>query len=203
MGPHRRPRPARTPPRPAAPRTHRLRLPGVQPDARHDRRPERRTPRPDGRPPPRPRRRPRGPRPGRTGRPRTPAPRPTLRRPTATRRHRPRPRHPPRVLFADEPTGALDRATGTQILRLLRDGVDQDGGTCVMVTHDPAAAAYADRVLLLTDGRLVDELHHPTARQVAEALARTGGSDGSDGSGGSSGSGSSVDQGSGTGGAER
>ncbi|MFD8598339.1 ABC transporter ATP-binding protein [Kitasatospora sp. NPDC059646] len=91
----------------------------------------------------------------------------------------------PRVLFADEPTGALDRTTGTQILRLLRDGVDHDGGTCVMVTHDPAAAAYADRVLLLTDGRLVDELHHPTARQVAEALAHASGPiDGGDGTGG-------------------
>ncbi|MFJ5924337.1 ABC transporter ATP-binding protein [Kitasatospora sp. NPDC092948] len=80
----------------------------------------------------------------------------------------------PRVLFADEPTGALDRTTGTQVLRLLRDGVDHDGTTCVMVTHDPAAAAHADRVLLLTDGRLVDELHRPTVRQVADALARTG-----------------------------
>ncbi|MFI9788829.1 ABC transporter ATP-binding protein [Kitasatospora sp. NPDC051984] len=81
----------------------------------------------------------------------------------------------PRVLFADEPTGALDRTTGTQILHLLRTAVDHDGTTCVMVTHDPTAAAHADRVLLLTDGQLVDELHHPTARQVADALAAAGG----------------------------
>ncbi|WP_081973893.1 ABC transporter ATP-binding protein [Kitasatospora phosalacinea] len=77
----------------------------------------------------------------------------------------------PRVLFADEPTGALDRTTGREVLALLREGVDHDGRTCVMVTHDPAAAAYADRVLLLADGRLVDELHHPTADRVAHALA--------------------------------
>ncbi|MFD5559188.1 ABC transporter ATP-binding protein [Kitasatospora griseola] len=77
----------------------------------------------------------------------------------------------PRILFADEPTGALDRTTGARILHLLREAVDRDGATCVMVTHDPTAAAHADRVLLLTDGRLVTELHHPTARQVADALA--------------------------------
>ncbi|OKJ03371.1 ABC transporter ATP-binding protein [Kitasatospora sp. CB01950] len=81
----------------------------------------------------------------------------------------------PRILFADEPTGALDRTTGTQILHLLRDTVDHHGTTCVMVTHDPAAAAHADRVLLLTDGRLVAELHHPTSHGVAEALAGLGG----------------------------
>ncbi|MFJ5231343.1 ABC transporter ATP-binding protein [Kitasatospora sp. NPDC088391] len=76
----------------------------------------------------------------------------------------------PPLLFADEPTGALDRATGREILTLLRTGVDHDGRTCVMVTHDPAAAAYADRVLLLADGLLVDELDRPTADRVARAL---------------------------------
>ncbi|MFE5908241.1 ABC transporter ATP-binding protein [Streptomyces wedmorensis] len=81
----------------------------------------------------------------------------------------------PSVLFADEPTGALDRATGHEILALLRGGVDREGQTCVMVTHDPVAAGYADRVLLLADGLLVDELARPTAAQVAERLSRLGG----------------------------
>ncbi|WP_422804661.1 ABC transporter ATP-binding protein [Streptomyces noursei] len=80
----------------------------------------------------------------------------------------------PQVLFADEPTGALDRATGHEILALLRAGVDRDGGTCVMVTHDPVAAGYADRVLLLADGVVVDELDRPTAAQVGERLSRLG-----------------------------
>ncbi|GIH79224.1 ABC transporter ATP-binding protein [Planobispora longispora] len=63
----------------------------------------------------------------------------------------------PSVLFADEPTGALDRATSRDVLRLLRDLADRQGQTVVMVTHDPVAASYADRVLLLADGRVVDE----------------------------------------------
>ncbi|MFI8324995.1 ABC transporter ATP-binding protein [Streptomyces sp. NPDC085529] len=81
----------------------------------------------------------------------------------------------PRVLFADEPTGALDRATGHEILALLRARVDREGQTCVMVTHDPVAAGYADRVLLLADGVLVDALDRPSAAQVAERLSRLGG----------------------------
>ncbi|MFF1908013.1 ABC transporter ATP-binding protein [Kitasatospora sp. NPDC058218] len=81
----------------------------------------------------------------------------------------------PDVLFADEPTGALDRATGHEILALLRTGVDRDGQTCVMVTHDPVAAGYADRVLLLADGLVVDELERPTAALVGERLSRLGG----------------------------
>ncbi|MER8103568.1 ABC transporter ATP-binding protein [Kitasatospora sp. NPDC094016] len=81
----------------------------------------------------------------------------------------------PAVLFADEPTGALDRATGHDVLDLLRSGVDVDGRTCVMVTHDPVAAGYADRVLLLADGLLVEELDRPTAAQVGERLSRLGG----------------------------
>ncbi|GAA1824895.1 ABC transporter ATP-binding protein [Actinomadura chokoriensis] len=81
----------------------------------------------------------------------------------------------PPLLFADEPTGALDRSTGHEILALLRAGVDEDGGTCVMVTHDPVAAGYADRVLLLADGLVVDELVRPTAAQVGERLSRLGG----------------------------
>ncbi|MFG3013519.1 ABC transporter ATP-binding protein [Streptomyces cinerochromogenes] len=80
----------------------------------------------------------------------------------------------PPVLFADEPTGALDRTTGHEILALLRASVDRDGQTCVMVTHDPVAAGYADRVLLLADGLVVDELERPSATQVGERLSRLG-----------------------------
>jgi putative ABC transport system ATP-binding protein len=64
----------------------------------------------------------------------------------------------PAVLFADEPTGALDTKTSRDVLTLLRDVVDRHGQTVVMVTHDPGAAAYADRVLMLADGHIVDEL---------------------------------------------
>ncbi|MFI5530077.1 ABC transporter ATP-binding protein [Kitasatospora sp. NPDC051853] len=81
----------------------------------------------------------------------------------------------PSVLFADEPTGALDRATGHEVLGLLREGVDREGQTCVMVTHDPVAAGYADRVVVLADGLLVDDLDRPSAGAVADRLARTGG----------------------------
>ncbi|MFF5227795.1 ABC transporter ATP-binding protein [Dactylosporangium sp. NPDC000521] len=64
----------------------------------------------------------------------------------------------PAVVFADEPTGALDSATSRQVLGLLRALVDEHGQTVVMVTHDPVAAAWADRVVILADGRIVDEL---------------------------------------------
>ncbi|MFE2938362.1 ABC transporter ATP-binding protein [Streptomyces sp. NPDC059255] len=64
----------------------------------------------------------------------------------------------PEVVFADEPTGALDRASGRDVLALLRDAVDGLGTTVVMVTHDPQAAAWADDVLVLADGRLVEQL---------------------------------------------
>ena len=80
----------------------------------------------------------------------------------------------PEVVFADEPTGALDTRTGRGVLALLREVVDADGHTVVMVTHDPAAAAHADRVLLLADGRLAGTLEAPTADEVAERLARLG-----------------------------
>ncbi|MGR6319337.1 ABC transporter ATP-binding protein [Micromonospora soli] len=78
----------------------------------------------------------------------------------------------PWVIFADEPTGNLDSRSGAEVLRLLRQAVDILGQTVVMVTHDPVAAAHADRVVFLADGRLVDELHAPTAPQVLDALAR-------------------------------
>ncbi|MBO8192304.1 ABC transporter ATP-binding protein [Streptomyces oryzae] len=74
----------------------------------------------------------------------------------------------PAVLLADEPTGALDTHTSRGVLRLLRELVDTNGQTIIMVTHDPAAAAYADRVVLLADGRPVDELR---AGAGAEAIA--------------------------------
>ena len=81
----------------------------------------------------------------------------------------------PQVMFADEPTGALDTRTGQEVLTLLRDIVDQDRHTVVMVTHDPVAAAYADRVLLLADGRVAGTIDAPTAAEVAARLARLGG----------------------------
>ncbi|MGW1994890.1 ABC transporter ATP-binding protein [Embleya sp. NPDC001921] len=78
----------------------------------------------------------------------------------------------PEVLFADEPTGALDTRTGREVLTLLRSVVDAHGHTVVMVTHDPIAAAYADRVLFLADGRLVNTLEQPTAEAVADRMIR-------------------------------
>jgi putative ABC transport system ATP-binding protein len=72
----------------------------------------------------------------------------------------------PTVLFADEPTGNLDSNAGAQILELMRDAVDLDGQTTVMVTHDPRAAATADRVLFLADGRIVADLADPTEGDV-------------------------------------
>jgi putative ABC transport system ATP-binding protein len=76
----------------------------------------------------------------------------------------------PTVLFADEPTGNLDSAAGAEVLGLLRDAVDLDGQTTVMVTHDPRAAATADRVLFLADGRIVDDIAEPTEEAVLAAM---------------------------------
>jgi putative ABC transport system ATP-binding protein len=76
----------------------------------------------------------------------------------------------PTVLFADEPTGNLDSAAGAAVLGLLRDAVAIDGQTTVMVTHDPRAAAAADRVLFLADGRIVGDLAEPTEDQVIDAM---------------------------------
>ncbi|MFG2634706.1 ABC transporter ATP-binding protein [Streptomyces sp. NPDC048362] len=77
----------------------------------------------------------------------------------------------PEIVFADEPTGSLDRRSGRQIMELLRDVVDRGGRTVAMVTHDPAAAACADRVVFLSDGRIVGRLDHPTADAVAHQLS--------------------------------
>ncbi|WP_433206780.1 ABC transporter ATP-binding protein [Dactylosporangium sp. CS-047395] len=76
----------------------------------------------------------------------------------------------PDVLFADEPTGALDSRTGREVLGLLRSMVDTQGQTVVMVTHDPFAAAHADRVVFLADGRVVAEMTGPTPQAVAERM---------------------------------
>ncbi len=77
----------------------------------------------------------------------------------------------PEVLFADEPTGALDRASGRQVLELLRATTDRAGQTVVMVTHDPLAASYADQVLFLADGRVVGRLPRTHANEIAAAMA--------------------------------
>ena len=73
----------------------------------------------------------------------------------------------PRIVFADEPTGNLDSRSGAEVLELLRRSVDDYGQTIVMVTHDPVAAAYTDRVVFLADGRVVDELRDPDPRAGA------------------------------------
>ncbi|MES9541292.1 ATP-binding cassette domain-containing protein [Actinomadura sp. NPDC000600] len=72
----------------------------------------------------------------------------------------------PEVVFADEPTGALDPRTARDVMRMLREAADLTGQTIVLVTHDPAAAAWADSVLFLSRGRIVDELAAPTASAV-------------------------------------
>jgi putative ABC transport system ATP-binding protein len=77
----------------------------------------------------------------------------------------------PGVVFADEPTGALDTRSARDVLRLLQEAVRVHGRTVVMVTHDPLAASYADSVLFLADGRLAGELRAPTVDAVAERLA--------------------------------
>jgi putative ABC transport system ATP-binding protein len=76
------------------------------------------------------------------------------------------------ITFADEPTGALDTTTALEVLTLLRDQSRRLGQTIVMVTHDPVAASYADRVVFLVDGRIVSETVHPTAEAVAGELAQ-------------------------------
>ncbi|NHC23792.1 ABC transporter ATP-binding protein [Nocardioides sp. IC4_145] len=78
----------------------------------------------------------------------------------------------PRIVFADEPTGNLDSRSGAEVLELLRRSVDDHSQTVVMVTHDPVAAAYTDRVVFLADGRVVEELRRPDREQVLEVMAR-------------------------------
>jgi putative ABC transport system ATP-binding protein len=78
----------------------------------------------------------------------------------------------PEVIFADEPTGNLDSRSGAEVLGFLRDSVRQFGQTIVMVTHDPVAASYADRVVFLADGSVVSELTDPTADSVLDTMKR-------------------------------
>ncbi|HEV2782405.1 MAG TPA: ABC transporter ATP-binding protein [Actinophytocola sp.] len=80
----------------------------------------------------------------------------------------------PAVIFADEPTGALDTRTARDVLDLLRSAVRVHGQTVVMVTHDPVAASYADRVVFLADGQLVGELRNPAPDAVAERMTHLG-----------------------------
>jgi putative ABC transport system ATP-binding protein len=76
----------------------------------------------------------------------------------------------PQIIFADEPTGNLDSRAGAEVLGFLRRSVREMGQTVVMVTHDPGAASYADRVLFLADGRIVDEMAEPTSDAVLERM---------------------------------
>jgi putative ABC transport system ATP-binding protein len=76
----------------------------------------------------------------------------------------------PEIIFADEPTGNLDSASGAEVLAFLRRSVDEFGQTIVMVTHDPVAASHTDRVVFLADGRVVDEMREPTAERVLDAM---------------------------------
>lgn len=76
----------------------------------------------------------------------------------------------PEIIFGDEPTGNLDSRSGAEVLGFLRNSVRELGQTVVMVTHDPVAAAYADRVVFLADGRIVDEMYRPTAETVLDFM---------------------------------
>ena len=80
----------------------------------------------------------------------------------------------PQIVFADEPTGALDSRSGAELLGFLQTAVKELGQTVVMVTHDASAAAYADRVLFLADGKIVDEMREPTADSVLDFMKHLG-----------------------------
>ncbi|WP_443076856.1 ABC transporter ATP-binding protein [Streptomyces sp. NBC_01725] len=76
----------------------------------------------------------------------------------------------PEIIFGDEPTGNLDSRAGAEVLGFMRNSVRELGQTVVMVTHDPVAASYADRVIFLADGRIVDEMQNPTAEGVLDRM---------------------------------
>ncbi|MCP4224775.1 MAG: ABC transporter ATP-binding protein [Actinomycetia bacterium] len=80
----------------------------------------------------------------------------------------------PQIIFADEPTGNVDSRTGAEILDFMRQAVRELGQTIVMVTHDPVAASYSDRVVFLADGRIVDELDQPTPETVLDRMKSLG-----------------------------
>jgi putative ABC transport system ATP-binding protein len=81
----------------------------------------------------------------------------------------------PEIVFADEPTGNLDSKAGAEILDFMRRAVRELGQTIVMVTHDPVAASYADRVVFLQDGKIVDEIFDPTPETVLDKMKQLGG----------------------------
>ncbi|MDO4910910.1 MAG: ABC transporter ATP-binding protein [Corynebacterium sp.] len=78
----------------------------------------------------------------------------------------------PEIIFGDEPTGNLDSNSSAEVLNILRTSVDELGQTVVIVTHDPKAASYADRVIFLADGRLVEELQKPTTEAILNIMGR-------------------------------
>jgi len=80
----------------------------------------------------------------------------------------------PEIIFADEPTGNLDSRAGADVLKFMRKAVDEMGQTIVMVTHDPVAASYADRIVFLADGQIVDEMHEPSAEKVLDRMKQFG-----------------------------
>ena len=80
----------------------------------------------------------------------------------------------PKIIFADEPTGNLDSHTGTEILTFMRHAVSELGQTIVMVTHDPVAASYADRIVFLADGHIVGEMRDPTPASVLDRMKSLG-----------------------------
>ena len=80
----------------------------------------------------------------------------------------------PEIIFADEPTGNLDSHAGAEILGFMRNAVHDFGQTIVMVTHDPNAAAYSDRVVFLNDGQIVDEIVQPTTDSVLDKMRSLG-----------------------------
>ena len=80
----------------------------------------------------------------------------------------------PEIIFADEPSGNLDSRSGAELLGFMRRAVKEFGQTIVMVTHDPTAASYADRILFLEDGQIVDEMREPTAERVLDRMKQMG-----------------------------
>jgi putative ABC transport system ATP-binding protein len=80
----------------------------------------------------------------------------------------------PSIIFADEPTGNLDSRSGSEMLTFMAQAVHDLGQTIVMVTHDPVAASYTQRIVFLADGRVVDEMHEPTAERVLDRMKQFG-----------------------------
>ena len=81
----------------------------------------------------------------------------------------------PEIIFADEPTGNLDSKVGGELLAFMRLAVDEFDQTIVMVTHDPVAASIADRIVFFADGKVVDEMHTPTAERAIDQMKQIAG----------------------------